>query len=531
MRLRIHDEARFLADQAIHPGFIQAQGLRGRMHDVVVRRRVALRIVHFQARAVGRIDHAVEHIVLARKFRGRQMLAIRHRTQFPVPLARAFEAQAHVEKFQRPLQARIGGHGGDFCRADGLARRRQHQMVAQLFVGQQAIEIRLFADRTIQGVGLRIRAARRFRLLRARQPVDPGGVRAQRGRHGLDGRLHHRPVAFAQGNARFPLHLLLGQRCAIGFLPIFKRFRRQRIRCLQCQAGPADGLLLRGQLRAGFLQGHHAQFQGAFRHAADSHQVHFMVGAAGARALGQHQRRQIDRLRHLRVGRTQQQRDAARRARGVGLARQADLRPQLIRVELAILRQDRDQAAARFAIAGRRDQQVARFGRHVLPLGRARHQRIALELGVVVEGELRILLVEYDPVALAAQFQQPVVAETVGDGAALVAVQVIAKLRLGQQFDARFQPIIVNIRWNLVIRQAPRIKVGFFGVILARGVAQQQEGIVLAARVGCGRRDGGGHLGQGGQGRQGRCNTQHRAGNPFQWGNQCTTLNLNLMVI
>ncbi|MNS71033.1 hypothetical protein D3C72_1043880 [compost metagenome] len=256
-----------------------------------------------------------------------------------------------------------------------------------------------------------------------------------------------------------------------------------------------------------------------------------MVGAAGARALGQHQRRQVDCLRHLRVGRAQQQRDAARRARGVGLARQADLRPQVVRVELAVLRQYRDQAAARFAIAGRRDEQVARLGRHVLALGRARHQRVALELGVVVEGELRVLFIEHDPVTLAAQLQQPVVAETVGDGATLVAVQVIAKLRLGQQFDARFQPIIVNIRWNLVIRQAPRIEVGFFDIILARGVAQQQEGIVLAARVGGGWGYGGGNLGQGGQGRQGRCNTQHRAGNPFQWGNQCTTLNLNLMVI
>jgi hypothetical protein len=108
--LGVGNEARFLADQAIHPGLVQAQALRGRVQDVVVRRREALGVVEFGAGALRGVDHAVEDLVLARVFGGHQQLAVGKFAQRPVPFARAFEAQAQAKNFSARLKAGIGGH-------------------------------------------------------------------------------------------------------------------------------------------------------------------------------------------------------------------------------------------------------------------------------------------------------------------------------------------------------------------------------------------------------------------------------------
>ncbi len=47
----------------------------------------------------------------------------------------------------------------------------------------------------------------------------------------------------------------------------------------------------------------------------------------------------------------------------------------------------------------------------------------------------------------------------------------------------RFQPIIVDVRWHRIGGQAGGIEVGLGGIVLAHGVAQQQEGIVVLAGV------------------------------------------------
>ena len=122
MRTRVLDEARFLADQAIDPGLVQAQVARGRMHDVMVRRREALREVDLGLGAVGGVDHAVQHIVAAGEFGGGQQLPLGHPAQLPVPFAIAFEAHVHVEETERAAETLVGRHGAPCLPRSALRR-------------------------------------------------------------------------------------------------------------------------------------------------------------------------------------------------------------------------------------------------------------------------------------------------------------------------------------------------------------------------------------------------------------------------
>jgi hypothetical protein len=152
------------------------------------------------------------------------------------------------------------------------------------------------------------------------------------------------------------------------------------------------------------------------------------------------------------------------------------LRIQVVGIELAGLVQRGDQVRARLAVDARRGQQGARFIGDFLAFQGARNQRVAFDLGVVVEHEQRQLLVESGPVALAAQFQQPVVAQAVDDGLAFVAFEEIADFGRRGILQARFQPIIINVGRNGIVAQARGVEIRFGRIILAYRVAQQQEG-------------------------------------------------------
>jgi hypothetical protein len=115
---------------------------------------------------------------------------------------------------------------------------------------------------------------------------------------------------------------------------------------------------------------------------------------------------------------------AARGTGGVHLAGQAQLGQQVVLGKLAGL----GQLATRAAQA-RRTSADCRAGRGLpsatfWPFTRATAARSS-DLVVVVLDEQRQLAVEVGPVALAAQLEQPVVAQAVGDGAAFVALQEI----------------------------------------------------------------------------------------------------------
>jgi hypothetical protein len=135
----------------------------------------------------------------------------------------------------------------------------------------------------------------------------------------------------------------------------------------------------------------------------------------------------------------------------------------------------------------------SRIGRHVFPFGDARLQRIAFHLRIVLQHEQREFAVEIGPVALAAQFQQPVVAHAVGNGHALVFGEIRHDFGRRGRGEARFEPIIVDVTGNWIIRQARRQGRGFIGIVLADGVAQLQENVIVGVAVARIGQDGGQH--------------------------------------
>ncbi|RYE79772.1 MAG: hypothetical protein EOO80_05550, partial [Oxalobacteraceae bacterium] len=172
---------------------------------------------------------------------------------------------------------------------------------------------------------------------------------------------------------------------------------------------------------------------------------------------------------------------AARRPGRMHLAGQAQLGQQVGLGKLSGLGQLAHQRRAGVAVLWRIVEQRARLGRHPLALDGARQQGVALDLVIVFLDEQGQLAVEIDPVALAAELEQPVVAHAVGDGTAFIALQEIEHFGVAGVAQARFEPIIVDIRGNRVVRQ-PRGESGrAVGVALAGGVAQLQEDIVLFA--------------------------------------------------
>lgn len=169
--------------------------------------------------------------------------------------------------------------------------------------------------------------------------------------------------------------------------------------------------------------------------------------------------------------------------------------------ELAGLGEITDQVDAALAVALGIGQGVARVGGHVLALHCARQQRVALDLGVVFEHELRVFGVEGGPVALLAEHQQPVVAQAVGDGLALVALQeradlvfrrICARVAAGVE-QLRLDAEILDVGWDRVVGQAVRELPAAGHVVAARGVAQLDEGIVRIGRNDLQRRPLAGH--------------------------------------
>ncbi|MCY1297021.1 hypothetical protein D9M70_464430 [compost metagenome] len=186
----------------------------------------------------------------------------------------------------------------------------------------------------------------------------------------------------------------------------------------------------------------------------------------------------------------QQRGDLAGQREVVLLQRQPRLEGSIAALDLLALHQVADQVDAAFAVIARIAQRLARLGGNVLALERARQQRIAFDLGVVLERELRVLGIEVGPVALLAQHQQPVVAHAVGDGLALVALQEGAHLvvgRVGARQAAgvehlRLDAEVFDVRRDRVVDQGGRDRVGALHVILARRFAQRGEGLVGIAR-------------------------------------------------
>ena len=133
------------------------------------------------ARAVRRVDHAIEQRRRARVLGGRQKLPVAHAAQLPVPFAMALDAQPQFVELLCAREARIGRHRRDVLRGGGERARRQHDRDAEFLGSKLAVEVELRRDlrKVILGLG---RPA--LGLQCAPVPVDPGRI-ARAGRRGM----------------------------------------------------------------------------------------------------------------------------------------------------------------------------------------------------------------------------------------------------------------------------------------------------------------------------------------------------------
>ena len=356
-------------------------------------------------------------------------------------------------------------------------------MLPQFFQRQLAVKIMLVGDAAVHGLGA-IGRGGGIGLHGARQPVSPGVLTAQRRRHGLDAGAYRLPVQVAQRDARLPLHLLGRERAAVGSVPVVMRLRVVLERGGVGDHRPAGGLFLRREVGQVFLKGDQRQLQARTRHAADGDQIDFVFGMRIADAARHGQRRIVDGLGGAHVGGAEQLGGAPGRPAGSGFTGQAQLREQVVGVELAHLDQGPHQRGAGFAIGGRGRQQGTGILGHFFAAGDTGHQGEAFDLHVVVQYKQRILLAEIGPVPRAAQFEQPVVAQAVGDGGAVVPGEKGAHFVVGCDRQARFEPIILNVWGDRIVRQARGQLLGLDGVAAAGRFAQGGKGVVVGAGVG-----------------------------------------------
>ena len=114
----------------------------------------------------------------------------------------------------------------------------------------------------------------------------------------------------------------------------------------------------------------------------------------------------------------------------------------------------------------------------------ARQQRITFQLQIIIKGKQRILLIERDEIALLAKDQQPVIAQPVGNGATVVASQVLANFRRRRLYQTRLQTVVIDVGRNGIIGQTVGQLGGLAGIITAGGVAQRHEDIVIIDETG-----------------------------------------------
>ena len=112
MGLGVHDEAAFLADQAVHISGVQVD-LAGAGHYCALERHgESLFGIYRLACAFTGVDATVPDLVAAGHFGSGQKCAVVHATAHVqvgavVPLAHTVGAQAHVDGVQRPIQAGV----------------------------------------------------------------------------------------------------------------------------------------------------------------------------------------------------------------------------------------------------------------------------------------------------------------------------------------------------------------------------------------------------------------------------------------
>ena len=178
-RFGVHDEAAFLADQAVDIGRVQANALRACHHGVFERHRKALLKVHHAFGALAGVDAAVPHLGVAGQVGGSQQAAVVHaalgvQVGAVVPLSYALGAQPEANGVKRPLQTGVLA-GSVFFFGSGRGWTRWHGAALAEFVQRQLLVKAAHPGNALQ-VGQRLGAHRLVAALGqhgACMPVNP----------------------------------------------------------------------------------------------------------------------------------------------------------------------------------------------------------------------------------------------------------------------------------------------------------------------------------------------------------------------
>ena len=259
-RARIHDEAAFLADEAIDVGSIQTYLARALQHRGAVGRGVALRHVHHAAGALTGVDAAVPHLLGAGKVGGGQQFTVGHATGLVqiggvVPLAHALGTQAQHDGVQPPVQARVGTRSSFFTVAQGRRRGWHGHAAAQLFQGQLLVKTALAGNALEQFTRLLLlRRAGAACQQGPGAPVHPGAVGAGGGAHGVNRFAHLAPLPGTQRGTGLPGELVVIQVMQLAdFGEVVQRIAFQALGAALANHAPHPIAFLGAQLRSPFV--------------------------------------------------------------------------------------------------------------------------------------------------------------------------------------------------------------------------------------------------------------------------------------
>jgi len=432
VRARVHDEAAFLADEAVDVGGVEPDLARALQHRLAEGHGKALGVVHLAVGALAGVDAAVPHLALTGQVGGGEQFAFTQAARgvqghLVVPFPHTFAAQAQFDGYQRTLQPGVGPGPGALGRGQGggarwCDHRPAQRLQRQLFV-EPAGASNLVVQGARQGFGVGVGSG----VQRPGAPVHPDGLCPLGRAHRVDRTQHLRPGAGAQGGARFPGQQVVVQVAVVGLGEVAYRVGRQPQRRALADHAPHPGQFFLGEL------GFPAQPRrfgrcgvGVAHGQPDQRQRHQLLGAGadGGHLLVQVTGRVgVDGVDQRHPRRVEHPDRLGGHGRLVALHGPAGALPGGLGVADADPFEPLGQRGAPVVGAALGVPQRAGFvghrGQGAFALCQ---QRVALDLAVVVHAELGQLLVERGPVAVLAELQQPVVAQpvlVVGAGVAL----------------------------------------------------------------------------------------------------------------
>ena len=313
----------------------------------------------------------------------------------------------------------IGPRFGDVVIGRGVAGNRDRADVAQLLVGEEAVEVGLAGDAQVVGA-----AAGGFTLRGERPPVPvrPGGLAPLFGRHAVDRLAHRLPCAAPQRSTRLPGKLLIVEPRVIGAREPPKRILVMDPRPFQRYASPQVAHILFGQLLRKLAFEHRGHRFGVVARLAKRTEHHDFLGRALvhaprqlgeqalrlARGLGEHAL-----VRGFVLGQVAER--GLRRGDLPVLEELAHAQPHVGNLDAVALPHERRELLAALGQLDRVDPHLLRLDERGFVAARdAREPGIAADLDIVA-GVVGRLAVEFLPVTALAEHLQPVASHALAD--------------------------------------------------------------------------------------------------------------------